>query len=95
MSHSSYWTWPRITLAVSARILLVALLFSLMAFAMGLFLGIVALSLNSAVAGQADLANAYRHFGLPGAFIGMFVGIVGMLALELRQFRRPRTPFGG
>ncbi len=66
-----------------------------MAFAMGLLLGIVALSLNSAVAGQADLANAYRHFGLPGAFIGMFVGIVGMLALELRQFRRPRTPFGG
>ena len=91
MNHSHQWSWPRITLTIGLRILLVTVLFTLMAFALGLFLGIIILAVVTAVRGQTDMSAAYRSFAIPAAFIGMFAGFVSMLTVEIRQLRRPRT----
>jgi hypothetical protein len=90
MARAHHWSWSRISLAIAARILLVTCIFTAIAFALGLFVGIVVLGITAATNGQVDLARIYSRFGLPAAFLGMFAGLVGMLITEIRQLRRPR-----
>jgi hypothetical protein len=87
---NTYWNWQRVTAAIALRILLITFLFTLMAFAVGLFLGIVILALQSTFTGAIEFSRAYRHFAIPAGFVGMFAGFTGMLVIELRHLRRPR-----
>ncbi len=92
MARAHHWTKSRITLAIGLRILLVTLLFSLLSFAVGLAAGLTAAGVRGAFGHRSAYSLVYRNFGLPAAFLGMFAGLVSMLVVELRQWRRPRTP---
>jgi hypothetical protein len=91
MERAYHWSWPRITLAIGLRVLLVTFLLTLAAFAAGLFAGILVLMARSLRSGQADFTAAYIYFAIPFALLGMFAGLVGMLVIEIRQLRRPRA----
>jgi len=93
MARAYHWTKSRITFAISLRILLVTLLFSIMSFAAGLAAGLAIIGFKGML-GQSSVPYSvvYRNFGLPAAFLGMFAGLVSMLIAELRQWRRPRIP---
>ena len=92
MSRSPfYWSRPQVRLAVTARVLLIALLIGLMAFALGLFLGIVGIVvLNLFRAVPINLADSYRMVALPMALCGLVAGFVFVLRWEIRESRRQR-----
>jgi hypothetical protein len=92
MARAPHWTKSRITVAISLRILLVTVLFSLLSFAVGLAAGLAIAGLSGAFGHSAAYSFVYRNFGLPAAFLGMFAGLVSMLIVELKQWRRPRIP---
>jgi hypothetical protein len=92
MARAPHWTKSRITVAISLRVLLVTVLLSLLSFAVGLATGLFIAGIKTALGHSHAYAAVYRSFGVPAAFVGMFAGLVSMLIIELRQWRRPRIP---
>ena len=54
--------------------------------------GLAIAGLRGAFGHSEAYSFVYRNFGLPAAFLGMFAGLVSMLIVELKQWRRPRIP---
>jgi hypothetical protein len=63
-----------------------------LSFAVGLATGLFIAGIKTALGHSHAYAAVYRSFGVPAAFVGMFAGLVSMLIIELRQWRRPRIP---
>lgn len=78
-----------VAFAIGARVLIVTALATLLSFAVGLLLGIIGVALaNSAGWAHASMAAAYRRVAFPAAVIGMVTALVGMIILEVREYRR-------
>ena len=81
-------TW--VAIAISARVLIITGLATLLSFALGLLLGIIGVALaNSAGLAHASMAAAYRRVAFPAAVIGMITALIGMIFMEVREYRRP------
>ncbi|HEU5453744.1 MAG TPA: hypothetical protein VFU76_17225 [Terriglobales bacterium] len=86
--HKPPRTW--VAVAIGARVLIITVLATLLSFALGLFLGIVGVALaNSAGLAHASMAAAYRNVAFPAAVIGMIAALIGMIIMEVREYRRP------
>jgi hypothetical protein len=78
----------RTFLGIAVRIVIVTFVFTLLTFAVGLFVGIVSLVLVNLFGGHVSMAGAYRHFAFPAGIFGMVVAFAGMLVTEIRELRR-------
>jgi hypothetical protein len=77
---------------IPVRVLLLTFLFALLAFAVGLLLGIIAIVVRSRIGGaHPNLTLAYRHIALPVA--GAMAGVVMITAsvLEIRRYRQAKA----
>jgi hypothetical protein len=73
------WFW------IPLRVLLLTFLLALLSFAVCLLLGIVGLTINSAVRGvHPDLTLAYRAVAFPAAVIGGLIALVVVIVVESR-----------
>jgi hypothetical protein len=74
------------------RIVGLTFLITLLAFAVGLFVGVVVLAVaNIARGGGINMTAAYRHIALPVAGVAFAAGFVTALLSEIRWYRRSRT----
>jgi hypothetical protein len=82
--------WLRWLLTVW-RVLLVAFLLALLAFAVFLFLGIVGLVITAGVRGvHPNMTIAYRQVAFPAAVIAGAAALVAAIVIEVRHSRRRR-----
>ena len=73
------WFW------IPLRVLLLTFLLALLSFAVCLLLGIVGLTISSAVRGvHPDLRLAYRDVAFPAALIGGLIALVVVIVVESR-----------
>jgi hypothetical protein len=78
-------------LFIPLRVLLVAFLLSLLAFAVCLFLGIVGLVIGAGVRGfHPNMTIAYRQVALPAAVLAGAAALVAAIVIEVRHGRRQR-----
>ena len=81
----------RIAVEIALRVVVVTVLFTLVAFAVGLLCGIIASVLYAAVRGaHADMTMAYRCAAVPLAAMVLVISFVAMLTTEIRRTRRLR-----
>lgn len=81
----------RIAVEIAFRVVVVTVLFTLVAFAVGLLCGIIASVLYAAVRGaHADMTMAYRFAAVPLAAMVLVISFVAMLTMEIRRTRRMR-----
>lgn len=79
---------PRLV-GVAFRIFFLTFLATLLAFAVGLLLGILGTVIASALHGRhPDMANAYRHVALPFAVGIAAISLAVITANEVRHYRR-------
>jgi multisubunit Na+/H+ antiporter MnhC subunit len=77
---------------VAFRILLVAILFTLLSFAISLLLGILGIVGWSALHHVSpNLPLAYRHFALPVAIVVGITALVIATAVETRHYRQAKA----
>jgi len=75
---------------IAVRVMLLTLVFTLLAFAVGLFCGIAACLLYGAIEHiQPDMSWAYKFVAAPFGAIGLVVSFFVMLINEIRRARRP------
>ena len=67
----------RAFLGMAVRIIIVTVVFALLTFAVGLFVGIISLVLVNLFGGHVSMAGAYRHFAFPAGIFGLVVAFVG------------------
>ena len=80
---------------VPFRILLIAILFSLLAFAISLLLGILGIVGWSALHHAApNLPQAYRHFAFPVAIVVGAIALIAATILETRHYRQAKALAG-
>ncbi len=76
---------------ILSRVLLVAFLLALLAFAVCLLLGIVGLVISAGVRGvQPNMTIAYRQVAFPAAVLAGAAALVSAIVLEVRHGRRQR-----
>ena len=81
----------RIAVEIAFRVVVVTVLFTLVAFAVGLLCGIIASVLYAALRGaHADMTMAYRFAAVPLAAMVLVISFVAMLTMEIRRTRRLR-----
>ncbi len=81
----------RIAVEIALRVVVVTVLFTLVAFAVGLLCGIIASILYAAVRGaHADMTMAYRFAAVPLAAMVLVISFVAMLTTEIRRTRQLR-----
>ncbi|MGH3054773.1 MAG: hypothetical protein ACRDL7_07330 [Gaiellaceae bacterium] len=77
---------------IPVRVLLLTFLLTLLAFAVGLLLGILGIVISATARGlHPNMAVAYRHIALP---IGLGAGAIALILatiLEVRNFRQARA----
>jgi uncharacterized BrkB/YihY/UPF0761 family membrane protein len=77
---------------IPLRVLLVAFLLALLAFAVGLFLGILGIVISARLRGlHPNMTLAYRHIALPVALAAGAVALIFATVLEVRNYRQART----
>ena len=77
---------------IPIRVFLATVVVTLLAFAVGLLLGIVGIVIASYVRGvPADLSVAYRYIAAPIAAIVGAIVMVLAIALELRHYRQSKA----
>jgi len=77
---------------VPLRVLLITFCFTLLSFAVGLFLGICGVVIRAALHGvHPDLRIAYREIALPAAIVVAAIALLSATFIELRHFRRAKT----
>jgi hypothetical protein len=78
--------------AIPARALFVALLVTLLTFAVTLFCTIITVVVAAALRGSnPDLRFAYRHIALPVAIVVGGIGLVAALVMEIRHYRQAKA----
>ncbi len=76
---------------ILSRVLLVAFLLALLAFAVCLLLGIVGLVISAGVRGvHPNMTIAYRQVAFPAAVLAGAAALVSAIVLEVRHGRRQR-----
>jgi len=77
---------------IPLRVVLITFLFTLLTFAVSLFIGIVGTVIFSWLrGGSANVTLAYRHVALPSAAIGAGIALVMMAVIEIRRYRQNRA----
>jgi len=77
---------------IPLRVLLVTFLLTLLAFAVGLLLGILGIVISARLRGlHPNMALAYRHIALPIALAAGVVALIAITSLEIRNYRQART----
>jgi uncharacterized BrkB/YihY/UPF0761 family membrane protein len=77
---------------IPLRVLLVTFLLTLLAFAVGLLLGILGIVISARLRGlHPNMALAYRHIALPIAVAAGAVALIFATVLEVRNYRQART----
>src|SRR5271169_4855224 len=85
-SHSPRWY------VIPLRVVLVTFLLTLLAFAVGLLLGILGIVVSARLRGiHPNMALAYRHVALPIALAAGVVALIFTAVLEVRNYRQART----
>ena len=80
----------QIVVEAAVRVVLLTGIFTLLAFAVGLFCGISASLLYGAISHvQPDMTWAYKFVAAPFGAIGLVVAFFVMLISEIRRARRP------
>src|SRR5689334_14285413 len=80
---------------VPLRVLLVTILFTLVAFAVSLLLGIVGIVVGAKLRGQVpNLTLAYRDIALPSAAAVGTLVLISSLFLEIRHYRQAKALAG-
>jgi hypothetical protein len=80
---------------IPARVLFVTFIFTLLAFAVGLFLSILGVVILARVQGvNPDLRIAYRHIALPAALVAGSVVLVAATVLEILHYRQSKALAG-
>ncbi|MGZ4788198.1 MAG: hypothetical protein ACXVZX_06735 [Terriglobales bacterium] len=80
----------RLVIGIAIRVVLLTVIFTLLAFAIGLFCGIGASLLYGAIRHiQPDMSWAYKFVAAPLGVIGLVVSFFLMLINEIRRARRP------
>lgn len=75
-------------LALLVRVIVIAGLSALLAFTVGLFLGIAGIALaDRFFGGKINLAHSYTHVALPMAGVTLVVTLVILMAGEVRRYR--------
>lgn len=77
---------------IPVRVALVTFLVTLLSFAVGLLLGIVGMVIQGRLRGNhPNMTLAYRHVAVPMAAIVGMVALIGMTALEIRNYRQSKA----
>jgi uncharacterized membrane protein YvlD (DUF360 family) len=80
----------QIVFEIAVRVVLITLVFTLLAFAVGLFCGIITTILYGAIRHiHPDMSWAYKFVAAPFGAIGLVVTFLLMLVNEIRRARRP------
>ena len=83
--HRPRWYW------IPARVLLVTVLVTVLAFAVSLLLGIVGLLIGARLRGvPVDMTLAYRDIAAPAAVIVGTVVLISALSMEIRHYRQAK-----
>jgi len=95
MVQTSRPTRPPRWYFIPARVLLVTFIFTLLAFAVSLFLSILGLAVVARVQGvNPDLRIAYRHVALPAALVAGSLILVAATILEILHYRQSKALAG-
>ena len=79
-----------VVVGVVVRVVLMTFAFTLMAFAIGLFCGILTTVLYGAIQHiHPDMAWAYKYVAAPFGAVGLVVSFTLMVINEIRRARRP------
>jgi len=79
-------------LLVPVRVLVVTFLGTLLAFALSLFVGIIAIVVSSWARGaHPNMTQAYRHIAIPGAGLAGAIVLISSVVVEIRQYRQTKT----
>jgi len=77
---------------IPLRVLLVTFLLTLLAFAVGLLLGILGIVISARLRGlHPNMTLAYRHIALPIALVAGALTLIATAILEIRNYRQERT----
>jgi hypothetical protein len=77
---------------VPVRVLLVTFLFGLLAFAIGLLLGIITIVIGGRIAGvHPNLTLAYRDIAIPIALAISGVVLIAVTVFEVRRYRQVKA----
>jgi hypothetical protein len=77
---------------IPLRVLLLTFLLSLLAFAVGLLLGILGIVVSATLRGlHPNMTVAYRHIALPIALAAGAVALIVVTVLEVRSYRQNRA----
>ena len=78
--------------AIPVRVLLVTFIGTLLAFAVGLLVGIIGTVAGSALRGiHPNMTVAYRQIALPAAVVAGSIIFVLALVMEIRHYRQSKT----
>ena len=78
--------------AIPVRVLLVTFIGTLLAFAVGLLVGIIGTVAGSALRGiHPNMTVAYRQIALPAAVVAGSIIFVLALVMEIRHYRQAKT----
>jgi hypothetical protein len=77
---------------VPVRVLILTFLCTLLAFALSLLLGIIAIVIRSRIGGvHPNLTFAYRHVALPVAGVICGVVLITVTVVEIRRYRQVKA----
>ena len=77
---------------VPLRVLLLTFLLTLLAFAVGLLVGILGIVVRAALRGvHPNMTVAYRHIALPIGLVAGAIALIVVTVLEVRNFRQARA----
>jgi hypothetical protein len=77
---------------IPIRVLMVTFLLTLLAFAVSLLLGILALVVAARLHGvRPNMTTAYRHIALPVAAAASAIALIATSALEIRRYRQTKA----
>jgi len=80
---------------IPARVLFVTFLFTLLVFAVSLFLSILGVAVVARVQGvNPDLRIAYRHVALPAALVAGSLVLLAATILEILHYRQSKALAG-
>ena len=95
MVQTSRPTRPARWYFIPARVLLVTFIFTLLAFAVSLFLSILGVAVVARVQGvNPDLRIAYRHVALPAALVAGSLVLLAATILEILHYRQSKALAG-
>lgn len=80
---------------IPVRVLIVTFLFTLLAFAVSLLLGILGIAIAARLPGfHPNMATAYRHVALPATGAVCAIVLISASVVEIRRYRQTKALAG-